>query len=155
MPFAVEVDQYPEGAYEASDFLWAKEIVPQDGTGETALRFSHRMSRVVLVLTPGEGVDLSGGMDVRLSGIRRECRINLQTGSVHVPAEAPETEIFPRSEDGMTYEVVLPPQYVPAAVRFVKLTTATKSWSWVTPSGGCTLRAGETLTFNLTLTDDR
>ena len=103
--------------------------------------------------TPGEGVDLSGGMDVRLSGIRRECRINLQTGSVHVPAEAPETEIFPRSEDGVTYEVVLPPQYVPAAVRFVKLTTATKSWSWVTPSGGCTLRAGETLTFNLTLTD--
>lgn len=154
VPFAVEVDQYPEGAYEASDFLWAKEVVPQDGTGETALQFSHRMSRVVLVLTPGEGVDLSGGMDVRLSGIRRECRINLQTGSVHVPAEAPETEIFPRSEDGMTYEVVLPPQYVPAAVRFVKLTTATKSWSWVTPSGGCTLRAGETLTFNLTLTDD-
>lgn len=63
LPFSVALDQNvpatdsEPGAYEASDFLWAKTAGVSATDGEVSLQFGHRMSRLLVRLVKGEEYD--------------------------------------------------------------------------------------------------
>ncbi len=110
-PFRVAEDQTVEGAYESSDFLWAKAAgvrYPQT----VALKFSHRMSRVVINLLKGDGFegDFPDNLSVRIHGVVADALVNLGTGSVVADPRAAKVTVTARQQSADTYVAILVPQ---------------------------------------------
>lgn len=153
VPFAVAVDQREEDAFVASDFIWAKETVSKETAGEVALHFSHRMSRIVVELSPGEGMGSLQDAEVQIACVGKDALVNLQTGGIRLQPGSEDVRILPRQLADGRFEALFPPQFVGAAERLIQVSWNGKTWSWVTPVGGCTFQAGETKTFHLILED--
>lgn len=110
-PFRIAEDQTVDGAYESSDFLWAKAAgVRYSQT--VALKFSHRMSRVVINLLKGDGFegDLPDNLSVRIHGVVADALVNLGTGSVVADARASKVTVTARHQSSGTYVAILVPQ---------------------------------------------
>lgn len=110
-PFHIAEDQTAEGAYESSDFLWAKAAgvrYPQT----VALKFSHRMSRVVINLLKGDGFegDLPDNLSVSIHGVVADALVNLGTGSVVADPRASKVTVTARCQTAGTYVAILVPQ---------------------------------------------
>ena len=84
MPFSVATDQNTEGAYEASDLLWAKAAGVQRTGGAVSLAMKHAMSRLVVKIVAGEDYIGSLPVDatVHLHSTVTDARVTLSTGSV-------------------------------------------------------------------------
>lgn len=110
-PFHVAEDQSVAGAYESSDFLWAKASgvrYPQT----VAMKFLHRMSRVVIRLLKGEGFegDFPDNLSVRIHGVVTDALVNLGAGSVMSDGRASKVTVTARRESADTYAAILVPQ---------------------------------------------
>lgn len=152
VPVRVAQDQRSEEDFRASDFLWARTTAVFGDREEVRLEFSHRMSRIVIELSADTTMNAEDA-EVRILNLCRKATANLSTGSVTPLRDAVPEEITPRVMTSGGYEALIPPQHVNEMVKLIRVTTGGRSWSLVTPAGGYTFRAGETLTFKLTLTD--
>ena len=121
-PFHVAEDQSVSGAYESSDFLWAKAAgvrYPQT----IGLKFSHRMSRVVISLLKGEGFegDLPDNLSVRIHGVVADAFINLGTGSVICDGHSSKTTVVAKALSPDTYTAILVPQDITSRQPLVEI----------------------------------
>ena len=83
-PFSVALDQTIDGAYEASDLLWAKAEGVQQSGGAVSLAMKHQMSRLVVKIMAGEEYigSLPADATVHLHSTVTDARISLANGSV-------------------------------------------------------------------------
>ena len=84
MPFSVATDQDVEGAYEASDLLWAKAAGVSQSGGAVSLAMKHAMSRLVVKIVAGEKYvgSLPADATVHLHSTVTDALVALSTGSV-------------------------------------------------------------------------
>ena len=84
MPFSVATDQDVEGAYEASDLLWAKASGVSQSGGAVSLAMKHAMSRLVVKIVAGEDYvgSLPADATVHLHSTVTDALVSLSTGSV-------------------------------------------------------------------------
>ena len=84
MPFLVATDQDEEGAYEASDLLWAKAAGVSQSGGAVSLAMKHAMSRLVVKIVAGENYvgSLPADATVHLHSTVTDALVVLSTGSV-------------------------------------------------------------------------
>ena len=84
MPFSVATDQDEEGAYEASDLLWAKASGVSQSGGAVSLAMKHSMSRLVVKIVAGEDYvgSLPADATVHLHSTVTDALVALSTGSV-------------------------------------------------------------------------
>ena len=83
-PFSVALDQTVEGAYETSDFLWAKAEGVSQAKGAVSLAMQHSMSRLVVKIMAGKEYigSLPADATVHLHSTVTDARISLANGSV-------------------------------------------------------------------------
>ena len=131
-PFEVYRDQSKEavngemGAYEASDFLWAKKSGVKPTSSKVLLTFSHRMSSARVRFQQGSGWDdeaeyAAVKKEVLVTGTVRKATIDLSTGTVTPEGEAPLTGIVPMNDNG-DFRAIVVPQNVPAGDVLLTLT---------------------------------
>ena len=84
MSFSVATDQDEEGAYEASDLLWAKAAGVSQSGGAVSLAMKHQMSRLVVKIVAGEEYigSLPTDATVHLHSTITDALVALSTGSV-------------------------------------------------------------------------
>ena len=114
------------GAYEASDFLWAKaeNITPTES--KIALKFCHQMAaaRVRFAMGSGwadEAEFAAVKKEVLVTNTIRKASINLATGVVTPVGEVPLDDIIP-VEDGSDFRAIVVPQSVAAGKTLLVIT---------------------------------
>ena len=114
------------GAYEASDFLWAKaeKITPTES--KIALKFHHKMSSARVRFTMGSGwADdaeyAAVKKEVLITNTVRKASINLATGVVTPVGDVPLDGIIP-VEDGGDFRAIVVPQTVAAGKTLLVIT---------------------------------
>ena len=123
-PFEVAKDQRTPaehgkmGAYEASDFLWAKAENVAPTAAKVGLRFQHKMSSARVRFVQGEGwADEaefnSVKKEVLVTNTIRTSTINLATGVVTPTGDMPLDGIIPVVDNG-EFRAIVVPQSVPA-----------------------------------------
>ena len=129
--FEVEKDQQKQaeggnlGGYEASDFLWGKEVYcsPTEKTIRVGLK--HKMAAARITLQEGEGFGegewLAADKQVLITNTKRKAEIDLQTGEVVAVGELPQTAIIPHESDGEFRGIVVP-QVLSAGKELLKVT---------------------------------
>ena len=123
-PFEVAKDQRTPaehgkmGAYEASDFLWAKAVNVAPTASKVGLRFQHKMSSARVRFVQGEGWTdeaefNSVKKEVLVTSTIRTSTINLSTGVVTPTGDTPLDGIIPVEDNG-EFRAIVVPQSVPA-----------------------------------------
>lgn len=135
-PFAVAADQSVKregemGAYEQSDFLWAKSEGVQPTTDVISLTYHHRMAGVKVILTQGEGFTGDEWTKlprlVTVDNVLRNATIDLATGTVS-PTGSYDTPVTMSPESGDSYRAVTVPQTVAAGKSVIGITIDKKSY---------------------------
>ena len=138
MPFSVATDQDVEGAYEASDLLWAKaEGVSQSG-GAVSLAMKHQMSRLVVKIVAGEEYigSLPADATVHLHSTVTDALVALSTGSVVKNPYAGATSIKMRNlgirtfaeGEAVVYEAIVVPQMLETSVPLLEINSKSVSY---------------------------
>ena len=118
MPFSVALDQGVAetadalGAYEASDFLYAKTTGVTSEGGEVNLLFRHKMSKLTVNIIKGEDFegDIPEDMTVYVHSTVADCLIDLSTGDVVKDPYAPAQTITAKKIDAGTHTAIIVPQ---------------------------------------------
>ena len=131
-PFEVAKDQSKGaehgqmGAYEASDFLWAKTSKVTPTESKVILSFYHKMSSARVRFTQGSGwADAAEyaavSKEVLVTNTIRKSTIDLSTGVVTPEGEAPLTGIVPM-KDYDEFRAIVVPQTVAAGQTLLTIT---------------------------------
>ena len=114
------------GAYEASDFLWAKveNVTPTES--KIAMKFHHQMSSARVRFTMGSGWADEAEFaavkkEVLITNTIRKASINLATGVVTPVGDVPLDGIIP-VEDGGDFRAIVVPQTVAAGKTLLVIT---------------------------------
>ena len=143
-PWSIAADQTKEaegdapGAYEASDFLWAKaEGVSQSG-GAVNLEMKHIMSKLTVRIVAGEDYvgSLPEDASVLLHSTVTDAKINLEKGSAtkdsHSGAKSIEMKnLGIRTYDGVqavVYEAIVVPQMLETSVPLIEINSKSVSY---------------------------
>ncbi len=138
------------GAYEASDFLWAKAARVTPGTKIT-LPFTHRLAGVRVTLEKGEG--FTGDEWEKLPRIvtvdntLRTAAIDLSTG-VATPTGSFDRNVVMNPEGADTYRAVVIPQSVDAGKTTIGITIDGYNYAY-TREGGMSYTAGRLHSFTI------
>lgn len=118
------------GGYEASDFLWASAISIEGSSEPVTLKFSHKMSKVLVQLTKGEDYegDLPSDMDVYIHNTVPVASINLSTGDVSKNVYSSPKTIKARKLSNSEYTVCLVPQNIETRRPLVEIITSDVSY---------------------------
>ena len=138
MPFSVATDQDVDGAYEASDLLWAKATGVSQNDGAVALQMQHTMSRLVVKIMAGEDYvgSLPKDATVHLHSTVTDTRVTLATGSVVKDPYAGAKSIKMRNlgirtfADGeaVVYETIVVPQMLEGTVPLLEINSKSVSY---------------------------
>ena len=138
MPFSVATDQDVDGAYEASDLLWAKATGVSQNEGAVALKMQHLMSRLVVKIMAGEDYvgSLPKDATVHLHSTVTDTRVTLATGSVVKDPYAGAKSIKVRNlgirtfADGeaVVYEAIVVPQMLEGSVPLLEINSKSVSY---------------------------
>ena len=138
MPFSVATDQDVDGAYEASDLLWAKATGVSQNDGAVALNMQHTMSRLVVRIMAGEDYvgSLPKDATVHLHSTVTDTRVTLATGSVVKDPYAGAKSIKMRNlgirtfADGeaVVYEAIVVPQMLEGSVPLLEINSKSVSY---------------------------
>lgn len=131
-PFEVAKDQSKGaehgqmGAYEASDFLWAKTSKVTPTESKVILSFYHKMSSARVRFSQGSGwTDAAEyaavAKQVLVTNTIRKSTINLSTGVVTPEGEAPLDGIVPMDDNG-EFRAIVVPQTVAAGQTLLTIT---------------------------------
>ena len=137
-PFAVALDQTVEGAYETSDFLWAKAEGVAKTDGAISLNMKHQMSRLVVKIMAGEEYvgSLPADATVHLHSTVTDARISLANGSVVKYAYGGTHSIKMRNlgirtfaeGDAVVYEAIVVPQMLETSVPLLEINSKSVSY---------------------------
>lgn len=137
-PFSVALDQDTDGAYEASDLLWAKAEGVAQADGAVSLTMNHSMSRLVVKIMAGE--DYKGSLPedatVHLHSTVTDVLFSLATGSVVKDPYAGTKSIKMRNcgihtfADGeaVVYEAIVAPQMLLGTVPLLEINSKSVSY---------------------------
>ncbi len=140
------------GGYEASDFLWAKTSgvsYPQ----KVSLKFSHRMSRLVINLIKGEDFegDFPDDIVVKIHSVATDAVIDLGAGVVTKDARASTHSITARKEAEGKYTAIIVPQNITRRQPLVEILSGSVSYLL---ESRMNFKSGVEHTMNITLTSD-
>lgn len=137
-PIAVATDQTVAGAYEASDFLWAKASGVAQTDGAVALAMQHTMSRLVVRIMAGEDYvgSLPADATVHLHSTVTEAFVSLANGSVVKNPYGGAHSIKMRNlgirsfADGeaVVYEAIVVPQMLEGSVPLIEINSKSVSY---------------------------
>ena len=137
-PFSVALDQDVEGAYEASDLLWAKAEGVVQADGAVSLAMNHSMSRLVVKIMAGEEYigSLPEDATVHLHSTVTDAHISLANGSVVKNPYSGAKSIKMRNcgirnfEDGeaVVYEAIVVPQMLETSVPLLEINSKSVSY---------------------------
>ena len=156
--FSVRTDQSAgatetlPGGYEASDFLWAKTSgvsYPQT----VSLKFSHRMSRLVINLVKGEYFegDFPEDINLKIHGVVTDAVIDLGAGVVTADSRAAKRSVTARKEAEGRFSAIMVPQSISRRQPFVEILTDNVSYLL---EGRLNFKGGVEHILNVTLTSD-
>ena len=138
MSFSVATDQDVEGAYEASDFLWAKAEGVQQSGGAVSLLMKHSMSRLVVKIVAGKDYvgSLPSDATVHLHSTVTDAHISLANGSVVKDPYGGTHSIKMRNlgirtfEEGkaVVYEAIVVPQMLETSVPLLEINAKSVSY---------------------------
>ena len=134
--FSVSLDQsaLPSGeqlgGYEASDFLWASVSDIAGSTSPVSLKFSHRMSKVIVKLTKSEDYEgeLPSDIEVYIHNTVPVASISLSTGDVSKDIYASAESIKTRKLSPSEYTACLVPQNIESRRPLVEVLTSGVSY---------------------------
>ena len=136
--FSVATDQTVEGAYEASDLLWAKAEGVAQADGAVSLAMNHAMSRLVVKIMAGEEYigSLPKDATVHLHSTVTDAHISLANGSVVKNPYSGAKSIKMRNlgirtfEDGeaVVYEAIVVPQMLETSVPLLEINSKSVSY---------------------------
>ncbi len=137
-PFAVATDQSVEGAYEASDLLWAKAEGVAQADGAVSLQMQHSMSRLVVKIMAGEEYigSLPADATVHLHSTVTDARLSLANGSVVKDPYGGSHSIKMRNlgirtfaeGDAVVYEAIVVPQMLETSVPLLEINSKSVSY---------------------------
>ena len=137
-PFSVALDQDADGAYEASDLLWAKAECVAQADGAVSLAMNHSMSRLVVKIMAGEEYvgSLPKDATVHLHSTVTDAHISLANGSVVKNPYSGANSIKMRNlgirtyEDGeaVVYEAIVVPQMLETSVPLLEINSKSVSY---------------------------
>ena len=137
-PFAVATDQTAEGAYEASDLLWAKAEGVAQTDGAISLNMKHSMSRLVVKIMAGEEYvgSLPKDATVHLHSTVADARISLANGSVVKDPYSGAKSIKMRNlgirtfaeGEAVVYEAIVVPQMLETSVPLLEINSKSVSY---------------------------
>ncbi len=138
MSFSVATDQDEEGAYEASDLLWAKAAGVSQSGGSVSLAMKHAMSRLVVKIVAGEDYvgSLPADATVHLHSTVTDALVALSTGSVVKNPYAGAKSIkmhnlglrtFAEGE-AVVYEAIVLPQMLETSVPLLEINSKSVSY---------------------------
>lgn len=112
--FSVLQDQSTADAVNASDFVWGKLSAQEPTDRMLNLTLNHIMSRVVVIVAPGEGFTQdelkNGTLSVKLDGMKTNANINLSDGTIQATGSV--STIKPCKENDLHYTAIVVPQTV-------------------------------------------
>lgn len=144
------------GAYEASDFLWAKAARVTPGT-KISLAFTHRLAGVKVILEKGDG--FTGDEWEKLPRIvtvdntLRTAAVDLSTG-VATPTGSFDRNVVMNPEGADVYRAVVVPQTVAAGKTTIGLTIDGYNYAY-TREGGMIYTAGKLHSFKIRIDKKR
>jgi len=137
-PFAVATDQSVEGAYEASDLLWAKAEGVAQADGAVALQMQHSMSRLVVKIMAGEEYigSLPADATVHLHSTVTDACLSLANGSVVKDPYGGSHSIKMRNlgirtfaeGEAVVYEAIVVPQMLETSVPLLEINSKSVSY---------------------------
>ena len=137
-PFSVALDQTVEGAYEASDLLWAKAEGVAQTDGAVSLQMQHSMSRLVVKIMAGKEYigSLPEDATVHLHSTVTDVLFALDNGSVVKNPYAGAKSIKMRNlgirtfADGeaVVYEAIVAPQMLETSVPLLEINSKSVSY---------------------------
>ena len=137
-PFSVALDQDMDGAYEASDLLWAKAECVAQADGAVSLTMNHSMSRLVVKIMAGEKYvgSLPKDATVHLHSTVTDAHVSLANGSVVKNPYSGAKSIKMRNlgirtfEDGeaVVYEAIVVPQMLETSVPLLEINSKSVSY---------------------------
>ena len=138
LPFSIATDQDAEGAYEASDLLWAKAEGASESDGAVQLEMKHTMSRLVVRIMAGE--DYKGSLPkdatVHLHSTVTDVLFSFDSGSVVKDPYAGTKSIKMHNlgvrtfADGeaVVYEAIVAPQMLVGTVPLLEISSKSVSY---------------------------
>ena len=137
-PFSVALDQTIEGAYEASDLLWAKAEGVAQTDGAVSLAMKHQMSRLVVKIMAGKEYigSLPADATVHLHSTVTDARISLANGSVVKDPYGGAHSIKMRNlgirtfaeGEAVVYEAIVVPQMLETSVPLLEINAKSVSY---------------------------
>ena len=137
-PFSVALDQTVEGAYEASDLLWAKAEGVAQTDGAVSLAMKHQMSRLVVKIMAGKEYigSLPADATVHLHSTVTDARISLANGSVVKDPYGGAHSIKMRNlgirtfaeGEAVVYEAIVVPQMLETSVPLLEINSKSVSY---------------------------
>lgn len=138
MQFSIATDQDAEGAYEASDLLWAKANGVSQNDGAVALQMQHTMSRLVVKIMAGEDYvgSLPKDATVHLHSTVADVLFSLDNGSVVKDPYAGAKSIKMHNlgirsfadGDAVVYEAIVAPQMLVGTVPLLEINSKSVSY---------------------------
>ncbi|MBO7186450.1 MAG: fimbrillin family protein [Alistipes sp.] len=137
-PFSVALDQDADGAYEASDLLWAKAECVAQADGAVSLAMNHAMSRLVVKIMAGEEYvgSLPADATVHLHSTVTDAHISLANGSVVKNPYGGAKSIKMRNlgihtfdeGEAVVYEAIVVPQMLETSVPLLEINSKSVSY---------------------------
>ena len=137
-PFSVALDQTVEGAYEASDLLWAKATGVAESGGSVSLAMNHAMSRLVVKIMAGKEYigSLPKDATVHLHSTVTDVLFALDNGSVVKNPYAGAKSIKMRNlgirtfaeGEAVVYEAIVAPQMLETSVPLLEINSKSVSY---------------------------
>ncbi len=133
--------------YEASDFLWGKAVNVTPSESKVAVRLSHKMAAVNVILAEKEGFAegefASLGKNIILTNTTRKAKINFATGEVSALGNAQQDGIVMCPQDGGSFRAVVVPQSLEAGIQLFAITINGVSYSFRNNSAAVSYTAGK------------
>ena len=137
-PFSVALDQTIEGAYEASDLLWAKAEGVAQTDGAVSLQMQHSMSRLVVKIMAGEEYvgSLPKDATVHLHSTVTDARFSIAKGSIAKDPYGGAHSIQMRNcgihtfaeGEAVVYEAIVVPQMLETSVPLLEINSKSVSY---------------------------
>lgn len=136
--FSVALDQDADGAYEASDLLWAKAEGVAQADGAVSLAMNHAMSRLVVKIMAGDEYigSLPEDATVHLHSTVTDAHISLANGSVVKNQYSGAKSIKMRNlgihtlaeGEAVVYEAIVVPQMLETSVPLLEINSKSVSY---------------------------
>jgi endonuclease G len=153
------IDVADQNDQAAIDLLWAKADKGGYGKAEglantpVNLQFSHKLSKLILTVKKGTGIDDLSGLSVLITGLNTQAAFtlttgDLDTGSAPATIEPKETTPPDASVNGV-YEAILLPEDTGSAK--VEFTLGSKVYTWDLAASIPSLVAGKKYEYTITI----